>query len=235
MQVTEVEPPTVFLPPTMLAHQAIEPAIQPAGQIEIGPVDGEDQGVIQNRTVEPVGHDHLDAVRAAIRIGPLMPFVDPRKAMPPSVRALADRGRNRGRLQAVQRRFQTLIVPQGCSAPCECQDLIGRCRHQARRAQTGVPRFHDLAGRPDQYIGVPDRRHTVIGNSFDTDRDVAQGKVNRADTVRFGKGKERIGHEILRVSWSEFTGKRPKQIELSAFRGGWMRGRHQGLTATFSA
>jgi hypothetical protein len=34
----------------------------------------------------------------------------------------------------------------------------------------------------------------------------------------FGKGEKRESHEILRVSWREVTGERPKQVELSALR-----------------
>ena len=103
--------------------------------------------------------------------------------MPPSVGGLADRGCDRGRLQSVERCLQPLIVPLRGSAPREGEDLIGRCRHQARRAQACVARLNNLAGGPDQNIGVPDRRHAVVGNSFDADRDVARGKINRADTV----------------------------------------------------
>jgi hypothetical protein len=42
----------------------------------------------------------------------------------------------------------------------------------------------------------------------------------------FGEGEERIGHEILRVSWREIAGERPEQVELSALREGLMPRRH---------
>jgi hypothetical protein len=41
-----------------------------------------------------------------------------------------------------------------------------------------------------------------------------------------GEGEERIGHEILRVSWREIAGERPEQVELSALREGLMPRRH---------
>ena len=37
----EVEAPAILLPSAVLAHEAIEPALESAGQIEISPVDGQ--------------------------------------------------------------------------------------------------------------------------------------------------------------------------------------------------
>ena len=53
MQVREIEAPAVRLPAAMLAHEAIQPALEPAGQVEIGTVNGEDQRVVENAGIEP--------------------------------------------------------------------------------------------------------------------------------------------------------------------------------------
>ncbi len=45
----------------MLADQAVEPTVEPACEIEIGAVDGEHEGVVQDSAVEPVRNDQLDA------------------------------------------------------------------------------------------------------------------------------------------------------------------------------
>jgi hypothetical protein len=86
---------------TMLTHEAIEPALQTAGQVETRPVDGEDESIVDDTGVEPVRQDQLDAPRAALAVLPLLPFVDPGEAMPASAGRLADRGRDRCRLQPV--------------------------------------------------------------------------------------------------------------------------------------
>jgi hypothetical protein len=46
----------------MFAHEAVEPAIEAAGEIKIGRVDGQDESVVGNGFVEPVGDDQLDAI-----------------------------------------------------------------------------------------------------------------------------------------------------------------------------
>jgi hypothetical protein len=48
VEVAEVEAPAVALAAAMLAHDAVEPAIEAAGEIEIGPVDGEDERVVED-------------------------------------------------------------------------------------------------------------------------------------------------------------------------------------------
>src|SRR6185437_8958655 len=81
VKVAEIEPPTCTLLAGVLADQAIKPALQTAGQLEVFAVDGEHERIVEDRAVEPVGHDEIDAVGAAMRVGALGPFVDPRKAV----------------------------------------------------------------------------------------------------------------------------------------------------------
>ena len=45
------------LPTAVLTDQPIEPAIKAAREIEIGPVDRQHERVVEDRAVEPVGHD----------------------------------------------------------------------------------------------------------------------------------------------------------------------------------
>ena len=61
----------------MLADETIQPAFQLARQTETGRIDGEHQRVVEDRTVEPVRHDEINAVGIAVCIGPLGPFDDP--------------------------------------------------------------------------------------------------------------------------------------------------------------
>ena len=102
VEIGEIEAPAIFLAAAMLAHEAIEPALEAAGQREIGAVDGEDERVIEDADVEPVGQDQLDAERAAVGVGRLLPFVDPGKAMTATLGRLPDRGRD-GRATAAGR------------------------------------------------------------------------------------------------------------------------------------
>ena len=61
------------------AHEAIQPAPEPAGQVEIGTVNGEDQGVVENAGIEPVRQDQFDPERSAGRVETFFPSADPRE------------------------------------------------------------------------------------------------------------------------------------------------------------
>ena len=77
VQVAEVELPAVFLLAAVLAHQAVQSALDPALLAEIGWVDGQHQGGVEYARIEPVRQDQLDAQWRAAGIGQLLPFVDP--------------------------------------------------------------------------------------------------------------------------------------------------------------
>ena len=138
--------------------------------------------------------------------------------MHPPLGWLAQRCRDRRRLQPVERRLEALIVAQRCAAPGEVQYLVGRRRHQARRAQARVARLDDLGSGPDQNVGVPDGGHAMFGDGLDADCNVARTEVDRRRAVGFGETEEWIGHEVLRVAGREVAGERAEQFELLAFR-----------------
>lgn len=79
MEMAQVETPAGALTAAMFAHEAVEPAVETAGEIEIGRVDGEDESVVENGFVEPVRDDQLDAIGPPLTIGALLPLVDPEK------------------------------------------------------------------------------------------------------------------------------------------------------------
>lgn len=58
----------------------------------------------------------------------------------------------------------------------------------------------DLAGCPNQDVGVPDRRHTMFDRRLDADRDLAHAKIDRCHAAGFGKREERPRHQILRIA-----------------------------------
>ena len=124
-----------------------------------------------------------------------------------------------GRLQPVERGFEPVVVARAGAAADEGQDFVGRCRHQAGRLQSAIASFNDLRSSPDQDVGVPDRRHAVLRNGFDTNGDLAGAEVDRNGALGLGEREEGIGHEVLRVAWREIAGKRAKQIKLLALRG----------------
>ena len=70
VQMNEVETPAALLAAAVLAHEAIEPALQAAGQVEIRPVDGEHERFIQHAGVEPVRQDQLQSERPAVHDRP---------------------------------------------------------------------------------------------------------------------------------------------------------------------
>ena len=83
MEMAEVESPAIPLVSAVLAHDAVEPALHAAGQVEISAVDGEDERIVENGTVEPVGDDQLDTAGMTVAVGAFRPFVDPGEAVHP--------------------------------------------------------------------------------------------------------------------------------------------------------
>ena len=94
----------------MLADEAIEPAFHAARQAEIRRVDGKHQRVVEDRSIEPVGHDQFECAGMAVAIGAIGPFVDPGEAVQAPLVGLAQRGRYGRRLQSIQSRLQAVIV-----------------------------------------------------------------------------------------------------------------------------
>ena len=77
MKVFEIEAPAPLLATAMFAHETIKPTVKAAREIEIGPVDGEDQSVVNDAGIEPVCQDEFYAERPAARVQLLFPFGDP--------------------------------------------------------------------------------------------------------------------------------------------------------------
>ena len=77
MQMPQVETPALHLSAPMLAHQAVQPALEATGELEVSRVQGQDQGIVHHTGIEPVGQDQLDAVGSTMGTGQFLPFVDP--------------------------------------------------------------------------------------------------------------------------------------------------------------
>src|SRR5208337_515697 len=118
VQMREVETPAILLPAAVLAHDAVEPTLESARQREIPAIDGQDERVLKDAGVEPIGQDELDAERPAVGVRPLLPFVDPGKAMPAALGRLADGGGDGCRLEPVEAGLEALIIP-GARAPAD--------------------------------------------------------------------------------------------------------------------
>src|SRR3546814_4523594 len=71
----------VLLPAAMLAHQAVQPALDAAREPEVRRVDGQHQSSVQHAGIEPDRQDQLDDQWRASGIGQFLPFVDPREAV----------------------------------------------------------------------------------------------------------------------------------------------------------
>ncbi len=180
----EIELPAMPLPAAMLAHQAVQPPLDTAGEPEVRRVDGQHQGGVHHARIEPVRQDQLDAQRRAAGVGQFLPLVDPREAVQPPSRGFADgRGHRRG-LQPVERSLQALVVAQRRAAPDVAQDLVGAHLHQPRGRDARIAGFHDLAGGPDQDVGIPDRGDTVLLRTLHADGDATGPEVDRRHVAR---------------------------------------------------
>src|ERR1700681_907336 len=91
VQMNEIKTPAAGLASAVLPHEAIEPALQAAGQVEIGAINCEDERFIQHTGVKPVSQDQLQSAWSAVRIGHLFPFVDPGETMPAALHTAGGR------------------------------------------------------------------------------------------------------------------------------------------------
>ena len=131
---------------------------------------------------------------------------------------LANRGGHAGGLQAIQSGLEALVVAQRRTAADEAQDLVRGGRHQPRRANPRIARLDDLAGRPDQHVGIPDGRQAMLGRTFDAHRHAARAEVDRHRALALGQREERIGHQVLRIACRQLAGEGVEQFELLALR-----------------
>jgi hypothetical protein len=54
------------------------------------------------------------------------------------------------------------------------EEPVGREAEEARRRQAAIPGGQDLAGRPDQQVGIPDGGHAIFGHGMDLDLGLAR-------------------------------------------------------------
>src|SRR6185312_17427714 len=102
MKVANAKAPALRLTTAVLAHEAVQPAFNPTAQLEVFSINRENQALIQDGRVEPVGQDQFYPLRAPPFIGALDPLVPPGEAVQPSAGRLSDRGGARRRLQALE-------------------------------------------------------------------------------------------------------------------------------------
>jgi hypothetical protein len=147
----------------MFANDPVEPALEAARQREILAVYGQDEGVVENTGIEPVRQDQLDPKRPAVRVAPLLPFVDPGEAMAATFGCLQDGGGDRCRLKPVEARLEALTIARARTAADEGSGFRTPSMPSAARSPAGIARVDDLRSGPNQDIGVPDRGHAVLG------------------------------------------------------------------------
>src|SRR3546814_17250099 len=93
VEMRKIEAPAELLLAAVLAHEAVQPALKPACQPEIVTVDGEDQSVVEDRAVDPVGDYAFEYEQSAAVVGALLPFVDPASEVHTPLRGPTVRGR----------------------------------------------------------------------------------------------------------------------------------------------
>ena len=217
-----VEAPSRLLPAAVLAHEPVQPALNPPGKPEIRRIEREHQPLVHHAGKEPVGQNEFDAVRTSPGLDILLPLVDPGEAVYPlsSIRtfSLAQRRGDGGGLQPVQRSAQRQVVAAAGATLRKAQDLVGRGHHQARRRNAFLLGLDDLARSPDQHVGIPDGGDAVLGHALDRERNSARFKSDRHNARRFGEREERIGHQVLRIAQRHVAARqRAEQRQLLAF------------------
>jgi len=66
VELAEGEGPARFLFASMLPDHPVEPALNAAGQVEVGRINGQDKALIEDTIIEPVGDDKLKTERVAL-------------------------------------------------------------------------------------------------------------------------------------------------------------------------
>ena len=213
----DLEQPALGLAAGVLTGDAIEPALDAAGEPEVGRVDGEDERAIDNAAVEPIGENELHPLDATVARRAFLPLVDPGELMTPPMLAVADGGADDGRLQAGECAFQELVVAGAGLAADRAEKLVGREAQKAGSPQAEVFRLDELARGPDEHIGVPDGRHAVLGHGVDLDPDIAGLIEDRRDASGLGEGEERTLHQVALVARAGVARGDDKRVELAAF------------------
>src|SRR5437868_360424 len=77
VEMGELEDPAAGLPTGMLAGDAIEPALDAAGQPEISRIDRQHERAVDNAAIEPVRQDELHAFGPPVMGRAFFPLVDP--------------------------------------------------------------------------------------------------------------------------------------------------------------
>src|SRR4029077_7383266 len=95
--------------------------------------------------------------------------------------------------------------------------MVARYRQEAGSLQAVIGRLDDLAGSPDQHIGVPDSCHAVLGKTVHLDPDPS-GLVNDRDSApALGETEEGLAHQIALVAHTDaVVGKSDERIEARA-------------------
>ncbi|MNN15123.1 hypothetical protein D3C81_1282190 [compost metagenome] len=129
--------------------------------------------------------------------------------------SLANRGGHAGGLQAIQGGLQALVVAQGGAPADEAQNLVRCGPHPAGSGNAGILCFHDLAGGPDQDVGIPDGGDTMLQRALDSHSDSARVEVDGHRAPRLGEREEGVGHQVLCIARRHVSRQRAKQIQLS--------------------
>jgi len=95
---------------------------------------------------------------------------------------LSKRGRDAGRLKAVQGGLETQVVADRYPTAQEREDLPGGGRKPGGRSKPTVTRLYELAGGPNQHISVPDGREPVLDSALDTHANLTAPKVDSVNS-----------------------------------------------------
>lgn len=96
-------------------------------------------------------------------------------------------------------------------------------------------RFDDLAGGPDQDVGIPDGRHAVFGERMDLHAHIAGLVSDRDDPARLRQREERTLHEVALVARARGASGDHEGVERGTL--GWSKGtaRHGPASAPEAA
>src|SRR5438132_81557 len=201
----------------MAAGNTVQPSFDAAGQREVGRVDRQHQRTVEDAAIEPLRQHKLHAMAMPARIDQLLPFVDPGELHSSPIHAVTDRGQDHSGLEPLQRPLQPDVLTLSRSAADRDQELIGREAEEAGSPEAVIGGLDDLAGSPDQHIGVPDGCYAVLGKTVHLDPDSTSLVEDWGSAPALGETEEGLAHQVALVAQADaVVGESDERIEARA-------------------
>src|SRR5260370_18527309 len=107
------------------------------------------------------------------------------------------------RLEPMERLLQSHVLALARTATDRDQELVWPEAEEAGSSEALVGRLDDLAGSPDQHIGIPDGCHAVLGKTVHLDPDPTSLVEDRGNAPALGETEEGLAHQVALIAHAD--------------------------------